>query len=244
MTRRLPFRVSHCLVRWSCCHTTCTALFADHAATRRLPFRVLHCIVRWSCCHTTLCGSKFRQFVKRKLRMPYIRHASVDIRIDNCNTMLECVCNVDWDWWKWSCPLLDRTCAQHILLWDKNKCLVAELYYSAYRVTIRCSALHWSELFAGNITLVQNWIENLTSRTDVKQEVWRSSGFRRCVAEKCALLAYYSANNGSFLLTFRYHLSGPILRVQESIFLNPIIVRFDVDMKISVFFGVTPCVLV
>jgi len=62
--------------------------------------------------------------VKRKLTMPYIpvpniRHVSDDRHIDNCNAMLKCVCNVDCDWWKWSCLLLDRTCAEHIFLWEQ-----------------------------------------------------------------------------------------------------------------------------
>jgi len=41
------------------------------------------------------------------------------------------------------------------------------------------------------------------------------SGFRREVAENCALLGYYAASGGNFLPTFRDNLS--VLRVQ----LNP-----------------------
>jgi hypothetical protein len=63
---------------------------------------VLEC--RWSCFHKTPCGSKFRQQLRsaktkdavHSRSAPNIRHASVDRRIDNCNTMLKCVCNVDW----------------------------------------------------------------------------------------------------------------------------------------------------
>jgi hypothetical protein len=42
------------------------------------------------------------------------------------------------------------------------------------------------------------------------------SGFRREIAENCALLGHYAASSGNLLLTFRDNLSGPILRVQES----------------------------
>jgi hypothetical protein len=42
------------------------------------------------------------------------------------------------------------------------------------------------------------------------------SGFRREVAENCALLGYYSASSGNFLPTFRDNLS-----VQSSGFKNP-----------------------
>jgi hypothetical protein len=51
------------------------------------------------------------------------------------------------------------------------------------------------------------------------------SGFRREVAENCALLGHYAAISGNFLPTLRENLSGPTLRVQESKiirrFLNP-----------------------
>jgi len=146
--------------------------------------------------------------------MPYIpasniRHASVDGRIDNCNTMLKCACNVDWECWEWSCPVLDRTCAEQICLWDNNKCLIAELNYIAYRVTSNFSGLHWSELRARNVTVVRNWIKNVTSHTDVKQEVWRSSSFRRCVAENCALQGCYPANSDSFFQTLHSTYRGP-----------------------------------
>ena len=36
------------------------------------------------------------------------------------------------------------------------KCIVSELNYSAYRVTSHCSALHWSEILAGNASQVSD----------------------------------------------------------------------------------------
>ena len=40
-------------------------------------------------------------------------------------------------------------------------------------------------------------------------------GFRREVAENCAILGYYAASSGYFLATFRDNLSGHIVRVQN-----------------------------
>jgi len=41
-------------------------------------------------------------------------------------------------------------------------------------------------------------------------------GLLRKVAANCTVLGYYAASSGNFLPTFRYNLSVPILRVQES----------------------------
>jgi hypothetical protein len=41
------------------------------------------------------------------------------------------------------------------------------------------------------------------------------SGFRHEVAENCALLGYYTASSGNFLLTFRDNLSVPSSRFKK-----------------------------
>jgi len=123
--------------------------------------------------------------------------------------MLKCVCNVDWGWLKWSCcPLLDRTRAEQICFWDNNKCLVAELNYGAYRSRVIVLLYTGASCLREMSHLYRTGWKNVTSHTDVKQEMCRSSGFCRCVAENCAVLGCYPANSCRFLPTFRVPSSG------------------------------------